>query len=235
MLLKSYYIDNYWKYSKIYLLHIEMGNKQMEFGKKVLTLTLVTSLFTGIVGVYAGTVLDRYKTPRGNIVTVEPVNIHKNRIGITVNGEKTTKDSWYADSVTYVPLREIAELLGASVNYNSETMSADIVTESDLLELLGLQMQREYIGSFVSSDNYPYSFKITSFNPSTNEFKGNATGYLGLTMGIGIVDIQGNISETKITYKDPRNEVYEFTYDGATKKYNGSLRGSSSKITFSLE
>ncbi|MFJ7891375.1 hypothetical protein ACIQYL_25435 [Lysinibacillus xylanilyticus] len=51
-------------------------------------------MFTGGVSVDAGPIIERYKTPRGNIATVESENVHKNRIGITVNGKKLTNETW---------------------------------------------------------------------------------------------------------------------------------------------
>ncbi|WP_243355857.1 copper amine oxidase N-terminal domain-containing protein [Bacillus litorisediminis] len=82
-------------------------------------------------GVYAGTVIEQYKTPRGNYAVVEQEEIHKNRIGITVNGQEISKDTWYSDGVTYAPIRDVAELLGAEVVYNSSTWSADITTNTE--------------------------------------------------------------------------------------------------------
>lgn len=94
--------------------------------KKVLIGTLMSSLLVGGV-VSAGKVIDQYKTPRGNIATVEQETIHKNRIGITVNGKPIQSNTWYHDKEkTYVKLRDVSEMLGAKVNYNEKTMSADI-------------------------------------------------------------------------------------------------------------
>ena len=65
----------------------------MKFSKKVLVSTIGACLFTGGLGlgVFAGTIIESYKTYRGNIATVEQENVHKNRIGITVNGEDDLK------------------------------------------------------------------------------------------------------------------------------------------------
>ena len=87
---------------------------------------------SGGIGVYAGTIIESYKTVRGNIATVETENVHKNRIGITVNGKDISNQTWYANGVTYAPIREVANMLGASVEYNSTTQSADIVTVYDI-------------------------------------------------------------------------------------------------------
>ena len=96
--------------------------------KKILIGTIGFSLFA--TGAYAGTIIDSYKTPRGNTATIEKEEIHKNRIGVTVNGKAIKSNTWYdPEEKTFVPLREIAEMLGAEVSYNSKTMAADIITK----------------------------------------------------------------------------------------------------------
>lgn len=80
-------------------------------------------------GVYAGTVIKSYKTPRGNMATVEKMDMHKGRVGLTINGEKILKETLYISSTTYVPLRAVSEMLGAEVVYNNKTMAADITLE----------------------------------------------------------------------------------------------------------
>jgi hypothetical protein len=92
-------------------------------------IALVGGMCVGLfsTGVYAGTVIDQYKTPRGTWATVENEKIHKNRIAVTVNGQPLKSNTWYHDEEkTFVRLREVAELLGAEVKYNAETMTAEI-------------------------------------------------------------------------------------------------------------
>ena len=186
----------------------------MKFSKKVLVSTIGACLLTSGIGVYAGTVLERYKTARGNIATVEPENVHKNRIGITVNGKKLSSDTWYANGVTYAPMREVANMLGASVNYNSTTQSADIVTESELLNLLGIKIRTTYYGN-----NQSIKFTITDFNPSNNEFSG--TFISSESNGT----MKGKLSENKMIfteyYRGYMEIHYELTYDGANNQYIG--------------
>lgn len=196
----------------------------MKKNKKTLVAgVLGLCLASGTVGVYAGTVIESYKTPRGNIATVEPINVHKQRIGLTVNGKAVSKTTWYADGTTYVPMRDVAEILGASVNYNSATMSADIVTESKLLTLLGLKPQKIYYGT--RGSNLEVEFKITQFNPSTNEFEGelNQSGFR--------TKIRGTLSENKMIFKYNYSTAYsdahvataELNYNGNENKYTGTL------------
>lgn len=98
-----------------------------KFAKAALATSLAVSLFTG--GVYAKDIVNQYKTPRGNVVAVEEMEMHVDRVGLTVNGKQVKKSTLYKNSVTYVPLREVTELLGAEVKYNPTTWSADIKTE----------------------------------------------------------------------------------------------------------
>ena len=83
-------------------------------------------LFCGGVGTYAGTIIDQYTTNRGTTATVEQEDVHKNRVGLEVNGVQVKTDSWYANGTTYIPLREVSNLLGASVVYEKATQSAKI-------------------------------------------------------------------------------------------------------------
>ncbi|MBB6446747.1 stalk domain-containing protein [Bacillus benzoevorans] len=94
--------------------------------KKVMVGFLCVSVLFGGVGVYAGTIINQYTTNRGTTATVEREDIHKNRIGLEVNGKTVKTDSWYANGVTYIPLREVSNLLGATIDYNQATQSAKI-------------------------------------------------------------------------------------------------------------
>ena len=195
----------------------------MKFSKKILVSTLAVGLFTGgIGGVYAGTIIERYKTPRGNIATVEQENVHKNRIGITVNGKELKNQTWYANGVTYAPIREVATILGASVNYNSTTQSADIVTGLELLNLLGLEIGVPYY-LYYKEKVLEGPFTITYFDPRTNEFKGTLVHY-GNTVKR---EIEGKISETKLrfTLVDSPKRAFEFDYNGGTKEFKGGENG----------
>ena len=175
----------------------------MKKGKKIAAGTLALTLFGGAC-VYAGTVIDRYKTPRGNIATVETENVHKNRIGITVNGEAVTSNTIYFNNTTYAPIREVATMLNASVNYNSRTMSADIFTETNLLDLFGITLHTEYL---IATSSYTSStFKMTLFNPTTNQFEGL----------IGKKGITGYLTESEMVYEfvgDSSSPAVELKFD----------------------
>lgn len=188
--------------------------------KSLISGALGLAVLSGGIGVYAGTVIDQYKTPRGNIATVEKEDVHKNRIALKVNGKAVSKSTWYSNDTTYVPIRDVAEMLGASVNYSSATMSADIITSSKLLNLLGIKLQVPYYGTYHEAYNGlrgDIQFKMTAFNPTTNTFEGQ------LTIRSFINKVTGKLSETKMTFTDVKTgHVYDLNYKASESKYIGS-------------
>ena len=94
--------------------------------KKAFIFTLAGALLFG-GGVHAGTIIDSYKTNRpGQIATVELETVHKGRIGLISGGRQVAEHTWYADGVTYVPLRQATELLGADLIYDTKTQTATL-------------------------------------------------------------------------------------------------------------
>lgn len=146
--------------------------------KRLIGGAVALSVVTGSIGVYAGTVISQYKTPRGNIATVEQENIHKNRIGLTVNGKEIKQETWYHDQAkTYVPLRAVSEALGAEVNYNQETMSADITLPTQQTpkpsETKDLIIQSDLPYTLNASNSM--SLTINSYSASSDEVVFNVT------------------------------------------------------------
>lgn len=181
----------------------------MKKAKKIVAGTLALTLFGGAC-VYAGTIIDRYKTPRGNIATVETENVHKNRIGITVNGQSVTADTIYFNNTTYAPIRDVATMLNASVNYNNQTMSADILIANELLDLFGIKLNKEYL---IATSSYTSStFKMTVFNPTSNEFEGL----------IRENKIKGYLTESKMVYEfvgDSSSSSVELIFDASNNHF----------------
>ena len=60
---------------------------------KVIIMFLVLSLISS--GALAGTFIKSYQTVRGDYAIVENEEVHKNRIAITVNGQKMNQATWY--------------------------------------------------------------------------------------------------------------------------------------------
>lgn len=185
----------------------------MGIKKKVLVGTIGLTLFTS--GAMAGTVIQSYKTPRGNIATVEREDIHKNRIGITVNGQKVKKDTWYSNDVTYAPLRDVSEILGAKVNYNSKTMSADIIFEgysqNDISYIKSVNKLNQTIG-FTNDINNRFSDFVYSLIFAFTDMLINDTDD-GIIIAIDQLNESISLYNTTIDYINSRqDEVREAGY-----------------------
>lgn len=207
--------------------------------RKILVSTLGVCLLSGSIGVYAGTVIESYKTPRGNIATVESEKVHKNRIGISENGKEIKQETWYANNTIYAPLREVAESLGATVNYNEKTMSADIVLPYKINT--DLNTHETYYGTAYAGKQsnprltWPFEFKITSINPSTGELEGELTW----TSLKAVHKIVGKVSDNKLIFRESDyinkgkaslGASYTLTYNGIENKFAGTWTDGKSEV-----
>ncbi|MFS0689408.1 stalk domain-containing protein [Sporosarcina sp. 179-K 8C2 HS] len=203
----------------------------MGISRKILVGTVGACLLSGSIGVYAGSVIESYKTPRGNIATVENETVHKNRIGMTVNGKEIKLETWYANNTTYAPLQAVAESLGATVNYNEKKMSADIVLPHKIST--DLNTHETYYGTAYAgkqsnpSRTWPFEFKITSINPRTGELEGELTW----TSLKAVHKIVGKVSDNKLIFREADyikkgnallGPSYTLTYNGIENKYKGT-------------
>lgn len=71
--------------------------------------------------------------------TSEIVRVYRNLIRVEVNGNLVTMDNFLYNNRTYVPMREVAELLGKDVRWNAYTNTAginDLIYERDALAAL---------------------------------------------------------------------------------------------------
>lgn len=71
--------------------------------------------------------------------TSEAIGVYRNLIKVDVNGQRVTLDNFLYNGRTYVPMREVAELLGKEVGWNSVTKTAsinDVRYEKDALSAL---------------------------------------------------------------------------------------------------
>ncbi|KMY54345.1 hypothetical protein AC623_10725 [Bacillus sp. FJAT-27231] len=156
---------------------------------KIAVGTLAFSLFGS--GVYAGTVVKSYKTPRGDMATVEKEEVHKNRIALEVDGKKVKKSTLYLNGTTYVPLRDTAELLGAKVDYDSKTMAAKIKSSSPHNEQKIIK--KSELPYTITSINQDYSFYMVVTIESIEEVNDKT------------------VARIKVTNKSPKN--YSFYFD----------------------
>ncbi|MFK2825556.1 stalk domain-containing protein [Bacillus sp. B190/17] len=180
------------------------------FTKETVKGMIIGSVLTAGLGsgaAYAGTVIHQYKTPRGNTAAVEEENVHKNRIGVTVNGQAVNSDTWYHDSgKTFVQLRDVAEMLGAKVNYNSKTMSAELVlqqsqtTPINLIDYMPPQMSVKYFKG-TGMEYAEYKETVLSLKNGLLETYDDNEG----TRILSILDI----SQNEIAEVYHEDEVYE--------------------------
>ena len=62
------------------------------------------------------------------------ISVLFNSINITVNGEAVESDNILYEGTTYVPLRDVAEMLGKEVSWDGETKTAGINDPSEVVE-----------------------------------------------------------------------------------------------------
>ena len=118
-----------------------------------------------------------------------------------------------------------------SVEYNGSTQSADIVTESNLLNLLGLKIGVPYYWEIREDQRI---FQITDFDPNTNEFKGTYSYITGRDKG-SVANIKGKISESKLRFQSEYGHTYELTYYGGTKEFKDFSNSGKDEIVIYLD
>lgn len=144
--------------------------------KSIIALCVCLCTFTLGMGVFAAEIIERYKTVRGTMATVERMDVHKNRIAVHVNGQEVKTDTWYADGVTYVPIRDVSTMLAADVSYDGKTQTGYINTQKNGLARFGLEMNKPYYATLTGiRDIAEYEFRITAFDPATQKFQGTMT------------------------------------------------------------
>lgn len=62
---------------------------------------------------------------------IESINVIMNTVKVQVNGQDLSSESILYNGTTYLPLRKVAESVGKDVDWNQETMTANII-EKDL-------------------------------------------------------------------------------------------------------
>ncbi|MBT2641698.1 hypothetical protein J7I80_05645 [Bacillus sp. ISL-41] len=176
--------------------------------KKIILSVLILFLIGGTAA-YAGQVIKTYKTVRGTTATIEAEEVHKGRIGLTVNGAKVNKPTWYAGATTYVPLRDVAEMLGATVNYNSNTQSADIVAKA------GGSSQKDLETLKVYSD---LSYSLMGTEAITDLFFAYQTIF-----PLAIGEIEANSTREELDYIIEQFDTMIEVYNGQVDVSNASL------------
>ncbi|QOR35951.1 hypothetical protein IMX26_03780 [Clostridium sp. 'deep sea'] len=58
------------------------------------------------------------------------ISVYFNNVSIQVNGEKTQSDNFIYNGTTYIPLREVSEILGKQVDYDNNTKTVYITDKN---------------------------------------------------------------------------------------------------------
>jgi len=72
----------------------------------------------------------------------ESITVLFNSINITVNGEAVQSDNILYEGTTYVPLRDVAEMLGKEVSWDGETKTAGVNLTTQMKYLDGASFSR---------------------------------------------------------------------------------------------
>lgn len=91
-------------------------------------------------------------------------NAFANNVNVSVNGKKLSDSSFIKDGVTYVPLREAAEALGASVAWNAATSEVNVTFRdaSQVFNLVG-----ESVVAIAGNYKQGVSFEASQYKDST--------------------------------------------------------------------
>ncbi len=85
-------------------------------------------------------------------------------VNVSVNGKKLSNASFIQDGVTYVPLREVAETLGANVTWNEASSEVNVTLQdaTQVLNLLG-----ESVVAIAGNYKQGVSFEAAQYKDST--------------------------------------------------------------------
>lgn len=103
--------------------------------------------------------------------TSESIGVYRNLIKLDVNGQRVTLDNFLYNSRTYVPMREVAELLGKDVGWNSITKTAsinDVIYEKDVLSAL-LPSEAGYSWIYNGFAEYGHTMTLDSITDGPNQ------------------------------------------------------------------
>ena len=94
---------------------------------------------------------------------LKSIEVYPNTINIIVNGQSVAADNFLYNNTTYIPLRAVAELLGAEVAWDGNTMTAiikmPVATVSNDSYTLPLHLysndRKTYLGKLVTDEMDP--------------------------------------------------------------------------------
>mgnify|MGYP000956184005 CR=1 FL=1 len=86
-----------------------------------------------LIGVLVGCLL-MMTTPVLADSILQSINVVMDSVEVQVNGEKLDVNTILYNGSTYLPMRKVAEAVGKDVEWNSDTMTANIVSKGDIME-----------------------------------------------------------------------------------------------------
>lgn len=162
--------------------------------RKIWILLAVSLLVTAFA---AGTMFS------AGVDTSEMIRVYRNLIRVEVNGNPVTMDNFLYNNRTYVPMREVAELLGKDVRWNAYTSTAginDLIYERDVLAAL-LPSETGHTWIYSGFAEYGHTMTLDRIEEASNrrtyelsgEVSDSSDGEGNLSRGISLNYIlQGN-------------------------------------------
>lgn len=127
-------------------------------------LWLILTLALVMMGFAAGFLVS------GGADTSEVIKVYRNLIQVEVNGSPVTMDNFLYNNRTYVPMREVAELMGKDVRWNAYTKTAgidDMVYEGEALAAL-LPSETGYTWIYSGFAEYGHTMTLDRIDAATN-------------------------------------------------------------------
>lgn len=84
-----------------------------------------------IIGFIIGCLLMTTTPVLANTI-LQKIDVVLNSVDVQVNGEKLEADTILYNGSTYLPMRKVAEAVGKDIEWNQDTMTANIIEKSDI-------------------------------------------------------------------------------------------------------
>ncbi len=112
-----------------------------------------------IIGFIIGCMLVTTTPVLANTI-LQKIDVVLNGINVEVNGEKLDSNSILYNGLTYLPLRKVAESVGKEVEWNQETMTANIVNK----KIEDVKVGEVSLNNFTTYEKDGYEFGTDGIN-----------------------------------------------------------------------
>lgn len=96
-----------------------------------------------IIGVLIGCMLMASPVLADSLLT--KIDVILNGVNVQLEGEDVEVNSILYNGSTYLPIRKVAELVGKDIDWNQETMTANIVNKKEVSEELPYIVRQEFV------------------------------------------------------------------------------------------